>query len=267
MFRKILYVLTAAFLMLGTMMPATTAYALSGNATQKRLLGKVSGVNTVAKTITVTSRTGKLVTVRANRRTSITRNGVPTNVKHLLVGDKFSGSYDPATMVASAVEDQETPESHAEVYGILAAVDTIAGTVTITPSNGAANVTLFVDGSTDLQRNDVTVTLADFVVGDIVEAHYDPATMIASEIHTSVDDEDEDGQIDMYGLVSAVDTVAGTLTVTPIDGGAAVTVSVDGSTEITKDDAPATLANFVVGDSVEVEYDPITMIATQIDGE
>lgn len=149
-----------------------------------------------------------------------------------------------------------------KVKGTIAAVDPAAGTVTITPKNGGADVTLNVDASTFIRRGGMPATLTDLQVGDRVKAKYDPATMLASRI-----DAKSAKQANLKGIIAAVDVAAGTVSITPKQGGAAVTLSVDATTWIKRDGMPATLADLQVGDRVKAKYNPFTMLASKIDAK
>jgi len=145
--------------------------------------------------------------------------------------------------------------------GTVAAVDTTAGTITITPKKGGADVTLFVDATTFIKRNGAAATLADVLVGDKVEAKYNAATMLASKLEVKLN------LSEVKGTVAAVDTVAGTITITPKYGGADVVLFVDASTFMKRNHAVATLADFVVGDKVEAKYNATTMLASKIESD
>jgi small nuclear ribonucleoprotein (snRNP)-like protein len=221
------------------------------------LKGVIAAVDTTASTVTITpSKGGADVTLTVDASTLIKRNGKSAALADLLVGDKVEAKYNPVTMLASKIE---VKSSYSELKGKIAAVDTTANTVTITPSKGGADVTLNVDSSTIIKKNDVTITLADLVVGDMVEAKYSPATMLAAKIEVELPE--------LKGTISAVDTSANTITVTPKGGGADVTFNVDASTVIKRHDAIVTLADLVVGDHVEVKYDAATMLAFKIEAE
>jgi hypothetical protein len=271
MFKKLLSIVAVALFVFSAVLPVKTASAMSDQVIIKTIGGKISAVNPVTKTITVLTTAGKLVKIRANKTTVIRRNGKLVTVKKLLVGDRFRSQVNAATMTASSISDISTPNSHAEVYGIIAAVDATAGTLTITPGSGAANVTITVDATTEIKRNGSTATLADFVVGDQAESHYNPVSFLASEVHSnseSEDDEDEDNQgSDMYGIVSAVNTTASTLTILPYNGGASIVLVIDATTKLERSDSSATLADFVVGDKVEAQYDPTTLLASKVEGK
>jgi hypothetical protein len=145
-----------------------------------------------------------------------------------------------------------------ELKGTIAAIDTTASTVTVTPKKGGADVVLNVDASTRIKRDGKSATLADLQPGDMVEAKYDPATMLASKIEAKIK------KSELHGIITAVDTTANTVTVTPQKGGADIVLNVDANTIIKRYCAPATLADLLVGDKVHARYNPITFLASKI---
>jgi hypothetical protein len=214
------------------------------------LKGMILAVDTAASTVTITpSKGGVDVTLNVDASTLIKRNGKPAALADLLVGDKVEAKYNPVTMFASKIE---VKSSYSELKGKILAVDTVANTVTITSSKGGADVTLNVDSSTLIKKSEVTITLADLVVGDMVEAKYNPTTKLAAKIEVKLPE--------LNGTISAVDTAASTITVTPKGGGADVTFNVDASTVIKRHDLFVTLTDLVVGDNA-------TMLAFKVDAE
>ncbi|RPH63163.1 MAG: hypothetical protein EHM81_00680 [Chloroflexi bacterium] len=221
--------------------------------------GTIAAVDTVAKTLIITPLLGGAnVVINIGPSTVILRNLAPATLADLLVGEKVEAKYDTATMVASLVKS-ETEDG--ELKGTIAAVDTVANTMTILPQLGGANVVINIGPSTVILRNLTPVTLADLLVGEKVEAKYDSATMIASLVKS----ETEDGEL--KGTIAAVNTVANTVTITPKLGGADVVINIAPSTVILRNLAPATLANLVAGDKIEVKYNSATMIASLVKAE
>ena len=150
-------------------------------------------------------------------------------------------------------------DSGGEVKGILAAVDAAAGTVTITPMLGGADIVLTTDASTYIERNDIVVTLAGLIVGETVEAKYDEATLLASKIET------EFKKNEVKGIITAIDTTAGTVTVQK--NGVDLVLIIDATTYIKRNSRMATLAELQLGDKVEIKYDSLTMIASKIEAK
>ena len=237
-----------------------TASSVSDTPSQYEIHGTVEAVDTAASTLTVASEEGGTsVVLNVDANTVITRNGAAVSLADLLVGDKVEAKYDSATMLASKIEAEA---EDGEVHGTIAAVDTAASTVTITPNDGSADLVLNVTESTVIKRDDAVVTLADLVVGDPVEAKYDTASMVASKIEV---EGDEDNDAEIHGTVSAVDTAAGTVTITPSNGSPDVVLSVNDSTVIKRNDVVIALADLQVGEMVEAKYDPASMVASKIE--
>jgi cold shock CspA family protein/phage terminase large subunit-like protein len=238
--------------------PATMlAFKIKAKFKVSELKGIIVAVDTSASTVTITPKKGGTdVTLNVDANTSIKRKG-PATLADLQIGDKIEAKYDPAAMLAIKIEAKP---NLAKVKGTIAAIDTAAGTLTITPKNGSPDVTLTVDANTYIKRNGQPATLADLLVGDRVEAKYNPATMLAASIKAS-------NLLEVKGSIAAVDTTAGTVTITPSDGSGDVTLTVDANTRIERYDAPATLADLLVGDPVEAKYDPTTMLAVKIEVE
>jgi phage terminase large subunit-like protein len=161
---------------------STTMLASSINARFKmsELQGTIAAVDSVGNTVTITPRKGGAnVVLNVDSNTRIRRNGVATTLASLQVGDKVEAGYSSATMLASSISAEF---ELSEIQGTIAAVDTVANTVTITPQKGGANVVLNVDSTTRIKRNGVVATLAALQVGDKIEASYNPVSMLAGSI-------------------------------------------------------------------------------------
>jgi hypothetical protein len=171
-----------------------------------------------------------------------------------------------AEPVAADVE-ADGPEA-AEVEGTITAVS--GGDVTITPEHGPA-VTVHVNDSTLIRLHsaggETTGTLADLKTGMKAEAGFDPVSFVALRIEAKPADGGHGQNAHVEGTVGAVDGGAGTITINPRDGGAAVSLTTSSSTRITRNGAAATLADLKAGDRVAAEYDPTTKIATRIEAE
>ncbi len=173
-----------------------------------------------------------------------------------------------AEPVAADVE-ADGPEA-AEVEGTISAVS--GGDVTITPEHGAA-VTVHVNDSTLIRLHsaggETTGTLADLKTGLKAQAGFDPVSFLALRIEAEPAEGGGGGgePAHVEGTVGAVDGGAGTITINPRDGGAAVSLTTSTSTRITRNGAAATLADLKAGDQVAAEYDPATRIATRIEAE
>lgn len=111
------------------------------------------------------------------------------------------------------------------------------------------------------------VTIARLHVGDRLVMNYTPTAATGAIKGTATDGEDTPGAYEFEGLVSSVDPIAGTLDIASIDGGSIVTLKVDSSTVITREDAAATLADLQFGDRVEAKYNSGNMLASSLKAE
>lgn len=225
--------------------------------------GLIAAINGNQVTVTPNNGTPE-VTINVTADTMIEVDGEDATLGDLAVGMQVEASYDPVSFDAFSIEaDSKGEQDDAHIHGTVAAVDTGAGTLTITPSGGGAEVTLNVDASTEIEVNDVHGTLDDIQVGMPVEAEYDTQTMLAKEIKAgSGDDNHEDQEVE--GTVAAVDTGANTVTITPKGGGSDITLNVTTETEIEVNGEPATIADITVGQPVKAEYAPSTLDAFEI---
>ncbi|MBI5354243.1 MAG: hypothetical protein HZB50_16490 [Chloroflexi bacterium] len=221
--------------------------------------GVIAAVATDSVTITP-KKGGADVTVLVDATTSITRSGKPALLTDLLVGDKVEAKYDRITFLASKIKAKAKPVN-LEVEGVIAAVG--VDSLTITPKKGGADVTVLVDVSTRIKRGGKPALLTDLLVGERVEAKYNTTTMIASKIDDKTKAPSNKGEL--HGIVSAIDLTLGTVTISPSNGGADVTLTVDASTRIQRGHAVITLADLLVGDKVEAKYDKTTFLASKIE--
>ena len=89
-----------------------------------------------------------------------------------------------------------------------------ANTVTITPKNGGANVTVNVSVDALIEVGDTPATINDLTVGLPVEAEYDPTTSSAFRIEAETEGEDDE----VKGTITAIDMALGTVTITDSNG-------------------------------------------------
>ena len=143
------------------------------------------------------------VTLNITDITMIEINDLPATFADLLVGMIVEAEYDPLTLNAFSIESEDEEED-AEIEGTITAIDAVSCTVvatppvlcsiTITKTDGTA-VTLFVDASTKIERNDIEgLFLTDLQIGDPVEAEYNTATMVAKEIEVELEDGEGGGE-------------------------------------------------------------------------
>jgi hypothetical protein len=143
------------------------------------------------------------------------------------------------------------------VKGTITAIDTTAGTVTIEDANGDS-VTVTVEDSTKIHKNnDEGASIEDLAVGDKAKSRYNEDTLVARRIHAKTP------VAHIHGEIIAVDVAGASVTIQP-DEGDAVTLLVTEDTRLNRNDEPATLEDFVVGDHATAKYNPVTSEARRI---
>ena len=209
-----------------------------------------------------------------NAHTRIIRNGQVSTLGTLTAQDQAVAHVKPggaashgaqSTHAAAGGDDTaidiqvEGPEE-CEIEGTITAIDLTANTVTISSEYGDWAATVNVIPETLIEIEGVAApAIADLAVGEYVDVVYASDTQNAFRIE--VQNEEEQGYAE--GSITAIDTVAGTITIDCY--GSPVTLFVDASTKIEKDDAPVLFADLVVGDQIMAEYNTVTMIAQKIE--
>ncbi|MBI5935052.1 MAG: hypothetical protein HY867_15205 [Chloroflexi bacterium] len=264
MFKKIArFVLTlfVAFSLLAVAAPAQAAPLAAPRVAR----GKIVSINKRTRVVTIQNRLGTNVALKYNARTVVRINGRRVAVSRMHVGDRVVMTYAPATrakIAGTALECDDTPGTF-ELEGLVSAVDPVAGTLDIASEHGGSIVQVKVDANTVITREDAAATLADLQFGDKVEARYASGTMLASSIKAETDDDVDEFE----GVISAFDATAGTITITPEEGGADVTITTDAATVFMFDDSPGTFADMQVGMEIEAKFDPTTLLATYVEFE
>jgi hypothetical protein len=247
------------FGMLGVAAPAY-AQTVGPDSPIRAIKGTIAAINSKTHTLTVVPPHGASVKVIVNNSTLVKRNGKLGKLAKLRVGDKTSLRYNTRTHKATNVNC--VPGTY-NIHGTIYAVNTTAGTITITPNEGGNNVMLKVNSSTTIQRNSSPVTLADLAATDLVEATYNSASMLASDIKA------ETNLAEIHGTIADIDTTANTITITPgwdfikncHDN---IMLSVDSTTTIQRNGASASLADLRIGDPVDASYNSVTLLAGDI---
>lgn len=224
--------------------------------------GLISAISGGQVTVTPDNGTADVV-LNVTADTLIEVDGKTAALTDLAAGMKVEAAYDPATNNAYSIEaDSHGETNDAKIDGTVSAVDAAGGTLTVTPKTGSP-VTLLANASTEIRVNDQAATLADVQVGMPVEADYDSASMIASEIKAGAGDDNQDDE-NIEGTVAAVEAGAQTVTVTPQGGGADLTLNVTTETEIEVNGEEAGIGDIAVDQSIRAEYDPATNNAFEI---
>src|SRR5262249_22212893 len=114
---------------------------------------------------------------------------------------------------------------------------------------------------TRIVRNGNVASLDSVAGQDDITAHIDDSSGDADDIQCDGPDEGE-----AEGVITAVDTTAGTMTFQDSQGNS-ITVSVTADTFIEFDNGSGVLSDLVAGMNVEVYYDPTTFVAFRIEAE
>jgi DsbC/DsbD-like thiol-disulfide interchange protein len=255
-------VLRTALLLLA-LFGATAALADSG---QKRasVNGTVAAVDTAAGTLTIAPRHGSKVTLKTNAKTRLALDGEDATLADIPVGATASAVYDPATLTALRVE-AHSGHPQAAVEGSVTA--TGKDSITITPEHGkhgapGTPVKLTTNASTRVFLDGRKSTPAAIAVGDHAGALYDSKTSIAAVIHAESPDHE---LAEVEGKVTAVS--GSSITITPEEHGAPVTLGTDASTKVILNGTASTLAAVAVGDQARALYDGSTLIASVIQAQ
>jgi hypothetical protein len=238
--------------------------------------GTIAAINLDQGTLTLTPENGTTDMVfYVDGSTIIEVDGTAVGLAALQVGTTAEVDYNPETLVAFSIQ-VDTEQDETDVEGTVAAVDLVAMTITIQPSWDSIqcyNVVLTVDAATEITLNDIPATLADITVGIPVKAVYHESTMIAASIAAGDGDDQEEGDSEVEGLVTALGANADSITITPEEdsvectGGTPVTLTVDGSTVIEINGETGVFGDITLGVWAEVEYDSATMLAKKIEVE
>jgi hypothetical protein len=230
---------------------AATALTASGPAITS-VTGKTSRVSLASGALSVGPNQ-----LQTNSNTRIARNGQIVSLRQITGRDKLVAHVAMGTNVALDVLANGPLEI--EVKGLIQAI--VGNSITITPNDGSAAVTITVGTGTQIEVNDAPGALADLQVAQAIEVEYAPTTLVAFSI--SAGSETEDSEVD--GTVVGVDTTAGTVTIMPQGGGANITLVISAATEIGVNDNGGTLADIQVGMPVKAEYDATTLVAKEIE--
>jgi len=145
----------------------------------------------------------------------------------------------------------------AKAKGPISAIDPVAATVTIEDKKTGESVTVTVDGSTRIHKdNKEWATLEDLAIGDTAKARYNKDTLLAKRIQAK--------SPKLEGTITAIDVGAQSVTIQPTIGDP-VTVFATETTKIERNDEEATLADLVVGDQAQAKYNAETFEAYKIE--
>jgi hypothetical protein len=163
--------------------------------------GVLTAVDGATSTLHLALFDSAATSVRFNAATVFTRGGQRVAATALVVGDFLSITADRRTRVASRVDVEANPSISIGAY--LTGLDAAAGTLQLTTGRGTS-ITLRTNANTRIRLNNRTTTLAGLAVGEIVQARYNLADRIATEVNAQAPRV-------LIGTLVGIDTAAGAL--------------------------------------------------------
>jgi Cu/Ag efflux protein CusF len=219
--------------------------------------GIIRDVDLRAGTVTIAARDGG-VTLKTDDRTQITRNGEAVRLSDLQITDKAQARYDSETLVARRIDARGGEDVRFErVEGAVTAVDSQAGTLSITPIQEGGSLLLNVNDKTYVTLDGREATLADLARGFSAWAVYSSDSMDAVRVQAESFSE-------VRGVVRDVSVPLGTLTIATGDGDRSLTLNVAPGTPISLNDRPATLDDLRRGFEVVASYVAASLQAVRI---
>ncbi|HWE01727.1 MAG TPA: hypothetical protein VG326_04895 [Tepidisphaeraceae bacterium] len=247
-------------LSLNSTTPATVATV---KATGKTLNGKVTAVDTTADTITLTPDDGSAsTTITITSGATITVGGASGTLAGVAVGSQVHVQYSALdNTTVSKVNDFTIPTAtgggpgaghqNSVAFGALVSVDATANTITLSSggydSSTPTQTTYTLGAAATITADGAAATLGSLAVGDQIILKLSSTTPITV---TSIKATGKG----LGGEVTAVDTTADTITLTPDGGGASTTVTIPSGAAITVNGATGALSGVTVGAQVHIQY-------------
>jgi hypothetical protein len=213
-------------------------------AGSSRVTATLSAVDATAGTIQITDRNGLSITLKTSSSTVIQLDGATSTLAALKANDTVQVTYDRATMVASRIVAASPPPT--VLTGTITALDATGGTVQIATDHGTA-ITLTLNASTQYRLNGRATTLASVAAGDGVSVTYRPADKTALTLAAQTPPVGVTS-----GAITALDTTAGTLTLTPL-AGTPLTLTLNAQTVYALNGRRTAASAIVVGDLASVK--------------
>jgi len=211
------------------------------------------------------------VTVQLNNGATTTFNLEDVNIEELAAvagstilqaGDQIELTLGNDNLVASLAP------SAAKAEGTIFNIDTDESSLTVDTENGV-QLTVNIDAQTEIKAKGTgtsSTNIFELVAGMEVKVIYDAETSQSSMIQfTRPGERGISTEQDRIGTVSSVDPIAHTITLSNSDGTLS-TFAIASSTQI-DDNGPVTFAAIQPGTAVEIEFNPITMEASEVEIE
>ncbi len=238
--------------------PTDASLISSITAVGKEVEGRVMAVDTTNGTVTLAARHGQTATYTVGSGAIITVNGATGTLAGVSVGTfarlKLS-ALDGTKVISLDVYNARTGGDQGEQrqvarsqFASVVSVDTTANTITVTsPFGGQSTQTTYnVAPTAPITIDGAAGTLGQLAANVPVVLRLDTTTSPATVTSITAIGRDVEGR------VSAVDTTAGTISLTGRDGAADTTYTI-GSAPITVNGAPGTLAQITAGATAELK--------------
>lgn len=222
-----------------------------------KLTGTVKSVDAAKGTVTVATDSGADVVLQIGSNSKIQLDGAIGGLLGLgaQVGSRVEARYDASTRTVNALEADAS--ARAAVNGTIKAVDTTTGAITIVAKDGT-EVTLKVESDSKLMMTGTMTTLAALksMVGAEVTAEYSQRTKAIANLNARLTGEQATS---VRGVLKAVNTAQGTVTIVASDGGEVV-LNVTGASSISTEGSAGSLASLAskIGSEVTVQYNAQT---------
>lgn len=247
--------------------------------TVSALEGAIVAVNPVNGTIDLRLGNGQIVVIQSGPGTNMERNGIHTTLTTFVVGETGEALIGPDG-IAWEIEAKSVPfgggnggggsggeVAVGKVEGVITATNTTAGTVSIRRAGGTV-VVVHAGPLTKIERNDVTVSLTAFVIGDRGEA------LIGSDgVATKVEAYPTTGgggtggtgggtvtgiplpaNANVEGTITAIDLALNRVTIRTL-GGTDYLIQVLPGTKVERNDLSTSLATFIIGELGQAKSD------------
>lgn len=153
-------------------------------------LARVEGTITaiIGSNVTIRTVTGVDVSFIITATSILEINGVHVGLNAFSVGMPGEARFDPSARTAFKLESGEDPDDNGGDGG-QTGESRAEGTITAVTSNSVSIrlhsgqvITVLVNGTTKIERNDLHVSLSDFRVGDRGEARYNASNLLARKV-------------------------------------------------------------------------------------
>jgi hypothetical protein len=154
------------------------AYRIEAKLNLVSTYGAISAVDAAAGTISVLNPiTNVSLALAVDPAAVITRMGKIVTLAELQVGERVEVKYNPLTLVAYKIEVKL-----ASFKGAVTAIDATARTMTVKNALSGVQVSVTVDPAAVITNHSAPYTLAQIMVGNLVEVKYNGATLVAYRI-------------------------------------------------------------------------------------